>query len=239
MQKSNIVGNKIKLLRQTRGLTQRQFASDLSIHMGRKKAYGVPAVSCWETGREMPPADTLTGIAEFFNVSISDLLGSSQTITPGKAAAQTDEIKANLPLAKLLRAQLAEFHGMPVYVIFKSYVKKDQWGLVDYEKGIIKFLDDTYIPIAADGAIDVEFYAIQPFGGIEKARRYDHPLTTDQLKKKSRVWIEMLTYDDYVRGRYNGWWYTNRERTCLVTSRGDVLPFEGNGYSYKAYPYEI
>lgn len=239
MQNSSIVGNKIKLLRQTSGLTQRQFASELSIHMGRKKAYGVPAVSAWETGREMPPADTIAGIAEFFNISMADLIGSSTSVLPGSSPVSADEIKANLPLNKILRTQLPEFHGMPVYVVFKSHIKKDQWGLVDYEKEIIKFLDDTYISIASDFASDVDFYAIQPFGGLERARRYDRPLTTDQLKKKSRVWVEMLTYDDYVRGRYNGWWYTNREKTCLVTSRGDVLPFEGNGYSFKAYPYEI
>ena len=62
----NKVNTMIKLLRTEKGMNQEQLAEQL--HVTRQ------AVSNWETGKTQPDIDTLTRIAEFFGVSVEQLI---------------------------------------------------------------------------------------------------------------------------------------------------------------------
>lgn len=62
----NKVQSSIKRLRQDKGMNQEQLAEQL--HVTRQ------AVSNWETGKTQPDIETLTKIAEYFEVSVEHLI---------------------------------------------------------------------------------------------------------------------------------------------------------------------
>jgi len=62
----NQVSTTIKLLRAEKGINQEQLAEQL--HVTRQ------AVSSWETGKTQPDIETLTRIAEYFEVSVERLI---------------------------------------------------------------------------------------------------------------------------------------------------------------------
>ena len=237
---SNIIGNKIKMLRNERGLKQEEFAQELSIFMGRKKVYKLPTVSAWETGRKIPPISTLQNIADFFNVDIKELVGNTQI---SSVSAKYEDIPNDTAINanQVNPDKLVHYHNLPLYCIFKDKSRKDEWGLCDCNKQQIFFIDRPPLSFSEieTKKESIELYTIQPYGSIEKERRIDKALTITKIKKADRVWVEMNTFDDFVRGRYNGWYYNNRTKTFLVNVHGEALPYEGNGYSYNAYLEEL
>lgn len=62
--------NRLKELRQEKGLTQERFAQELNVSKG--------AVAMWETGKRIPDSAMLKTIAKFFSVSVDYLLGESK-----------------------------------------------------------------------------------------------------------------------------------------------------------------
>ena len=68
--KNNTFGQKLKLLRKKRGLTERQLGECLN--------FSNQSVSFWEYGEREPKLDTLIAIAKFFDVSVDYLLGISE-----------------------------------------------------------------------------------------------------------------------------------------------------------------
>ena len=62
----NKVHSTIRLIRMEKGINQEQLAEQL--HVTRQ------AVSNWETGKTQPDIETLTRIAEYFNVSVERLI---------------------------------------------------------------------------------------------------------------------------------------------------------------------
>lgn len=61
------VSERIASLRKEAGLTQQQLADSLNVSSA--------AVSKWENGASTPDIDTLCAIADYFNLSMDDLLG--------------------------------------------------------------------------------------------------------------------------------------------------------------------
>ena len=237
---SNIVGNKIKMLRTNKGLRQSDFARELSIFMGRKKEYKLVTVSSWETGYKMPPLNTLRNIADFFNVDISELIGNTELKTP-VITEDTNSAEAHINANMVNIDRIAFYHNQPLYCIFKDKSRKDEWSLCDCNKQQLIFIDREPITFEqlTEKRDDISLYTIQPYGSIEKERRIERSLTVPKIKAADKVWVEMNTFDDFVRARYNGWYYNNKNKTCLINPLGEVLPYEGNGYSYKAYLEEL
>lgn len=69
---------RIKILREKRGMSYSQFAALYDKSEG--------AIRAWETGRTKPDADTLIKISDDFNVSTDYLLGKSEAKTPENEA---------------------------------------------------------------------------------------------------------------------------------------------------------
>ena len=74
------VGSFLKELRKERNLTQEQFAEQLGVS-GR-------SVSRWETGINMPDISLLVEIAEFYDVSISEIIDGER-----KSGKMNEEVK--------------------------------------------------------------------------------------------------------------------------------------------------
>jgi len=66
----NIVSNSIKKLREERGMTQDELAEKLNVTR--------QAVSNWETGKTQPDIETLTKLAEIFDVSVERIIYGSE-----------------------------------------------------------------------------------------------------------------------------------------------------------------
>ena len=63
-----MLSENLKNLRKTKGITQEELAIRLNVVR--------QTISKWEKGLSVPDADTLIKLADFFEVSVSDLLGS-------------------------------------------------------------------------------------------------------------------------------------------------------------------
>ena len=97
-------GDKIKLLRKSKGMTQ----SELGERLGVKKN----AVSKWECGRvEDIPAGKIKMMAEIFEVPTSYLIDDEETIKkqPGDASSADELDLAILSLVKQLPAEQKRF----------------------------------------------------------------------------------------------------------------------------------
>ena len=66
----NLVSNSIKKLREERGMTQDELAEKLNVTR--------QAVSNWETGKTQPDIETLTRLAEIFDVSVERIIYGSE-----------------------------------------------------------------------------------------------------------------------------------------------------------------
>lgn len=64
------IGNFLKELRKEKGITQEEFAENLNVS-GR-------TVSRWETGTNMPDISLLVDIADFYNVSIPEIINGER-----------------------------------------------------------------------------------------------------------------------------------------------------------------
>ena len=74
------IGSFLKELRKAKGITQEEFAENLNVS-GR-------TVSRWETGTNMPDISLLIEIAEFFDVSIPEIINGER-----KSEIMNEEIK--------------------------------------------------------------------------------------------------------------------------------------------------
>ena len=74
------IGSFLKELRKEKGITQEEFAEKLNVS-GR-------TVSRWETGSNMPDISLLIEIAEFFDVSIPEIINGER-----KSESMNEEVK--------------------------------------------------------------------------------------------------------------------------------------------------
>lgn len=124
-------GTKLNKLRKQRGLTQQELASQLN--------YSDKAISKWERGESVPDSYTLYLIADFFSVSIDNLLSDKEEITVG----EFKELHKTTP-AKLFVPLISVFAIFFVASIFFLVMKNvDNWS---------KFADYSFIyalPVAS------------------------------------------------------------------------------------------
>ncbi len=76
-------GDRLKLLREEKGLTQQDIADILKV--------GRPTIAGYETKRKQPDYDKINILADYFNVSLDYLLGRSEIRNPYSNIQQTSE----------------------------------------------------------------------------------------------------------------------------------------------------
>ena len=94
-------------------------------------------VSCWETGRKLPPADVILQMGAFYGVSTDYIFGLCDEVSgryDGSKIKDKDRRKIEIPLK-----ELSTHDGEPVYVMFPNGDFQNQWGVLDYKKKIIVF----------------------------------------------------------------------------------------------------
>lgn len=127
-----MLATRLKELRETKNLSQAAFAKEFGISSG--------AIGNWESGKRIPDLATLQKIADFFDISIDYLTGTSQT---------TEEIKtARNTVKKLIGEQedealtIADFESKfdINYQTFRSWIN----GLTDYFDDKLSLLADYF-----------------------------------------------------------------------------------------------
>ncbi len=234
MYQSNTFANRLALLRHEKGLTQQELANILSELENRGKSYSLLAISGWESGDKYPSVKTIITLCEYFNISADYLLGLTED--PGNkditAASRTDANSMAKPNYLIPYNKLKSFHKEPIYVVFNDKSFEDGWGTYDAVKNRIVFTNQ-FLYITKD--LNCNYYTKMPEELTRLQYNLRKRLTMGQLIKGKRVWIEMITASDYVRGVYDGWYRINEDDTCLINAKGLTLPFEGLNVSYNAY----
>lgn len=111
----------LKTLREEQGLSQVKLAEIFKVSKG--------AVGLWETGQRTPKAEQLIKIANFFNVTVSDLLGENTNLT--KINENTDECESSIgeAIEKLRK------NNQMTYRAFAEVTGYDSGYLYQIEKG--------------------------------------------------------------------------------------------------------
>lgn len=102
---TNIIGERIKKLRITNSLNQREFA--------RRTGISQPTLSCYENGTALPSIDVLISIALNFGVSIDWLCGVSREISPISNLGDFIQILFELDKAADLRFEIEVDDHLP------------------------------------------------------------------------------------------------------------------------------
>ncbi|MBE6988843.1 MAG: helix-turn-helix transcriptional regulator [Ruminococcaceae bacterium] len=98
---------KLQKLRKDKGITQEELAEILFVSR--------TAVSKWETGRGYPNLESLKAIANFFNVSIDDLLSGDEVITIAEQDSKQKESDFIRRIFALLDCGMIAFLFLPLF----------------------------------------------------------------------------------------------------------------------------
>lgn len=123
------IGSFLKGLRKEKGITQEEFAENLNVS-GR-------TVSRWETGVNMPDISLLVDIAEFFNVSIPEIINGER-----KSEIMEKEVKE-------VAEAMSNYAGAEKSVILKRVKLISIIGLISLVIGLVMeaINYDSMIPI--------------------------------------------------------------------------------------------
>ena len=123
------IGSFLKELRKEKGITQEEFAENLNVS-GR-------TVSRWETGVNMPDISLLVDIAEFFNVSIPEIINGER-----KSEIMEKEVKE-------VAEAMSNYAGAEKSVILKRVKLISIIGLISLVIGLVMeaINYDSMIPI--------------------------------------------------------------------------------------------
>ena len=103
------LGAFLKTLRKEKNLTQEQFAEQLGVS-GR-------TVSRWETGTNMPDISLLVEIAEFYNISVTELIDGER-----KSGEMNEEVKN-------AAGKMADYAGTEKATIIRNIRNHSLFGL--------------------------------------------------------------------------------------------------------------
>ncbi len=238
MNRAATFANRLALLRNEKGMTQDDLAKLLSEIEGRKKSYSLLTISAWETGDKCPTLPTFILLCDIFNVSADYLTGRNNDAQNKNIASASPDNYAgeNKPSYLVTFNDLHKFDGEPIYVVFNDKKSKDRWGILDWTKKQIAF---TSAYMSLNKALNCVYYSNIPESQQIPKHNLKKRLSMNQLLSANRVWIEMISADEHVKGRYNGWFRNNEDKSNLINASGLTLPYEGLNISFNAYSSEI
>ncbi len=227
MKANKITAARIKLLREMNNLSQEEFSRKFSEFSNRAQVYAVMTVSCWETGRKLPPADVIMNMAVFYGVSTDYIYGLADETAGhynGTKIKNKDDMKVEIPYN-----DLCNHDGQPVYVKFPQGNFQNQWGILDYKSKTLVF---KAFKLKVNPQCNY-FYTTPP-EEVTIRSRSSFLLNMKDMMKQDRVYIESLSSDPYIQGKISGWYRHSPSKEFLVNEHGFALSYEGLGDSYNA-----
>lgn len=155
------IGNFLKNLRKEKGITQEMLAEKLNVS-GR-------TVSRWETGNNMPDISLLIELAEFYDISIPEIVNgerkNEKMNEEVKEVAQTLSAYADFEKENLIKKiQSQSIIGVIALMIFCIL---DFWGMPE-KHTLLRYLSSYSLTLVFVTPIMILFYTT---GVIEKARK--------------------------------------------------------------------
>lgn len=230
MKPNIIIASRLKQLREGMGLSQGEFAEKFSDFSARNTTYSVMTISNWETGRKLPPSDTLVWYADFFGVTTDYILGRTDELPEDVNAPQ--ESKGINDLKKKITIkfnELAKYDHQPVFISDKNGKFKAQWGILSYAKRQI--ITEEY---KLNLSPELTYSITTPPEAINVQSLAHHFVSYEELIKMDMVYIESLSPDPVLRGQVSGWYHHTPDKKCLINEKGLMLSYEGLNVTYRA-----
>ncbi len=230
MNPNAVTASRIKQLRENANISQEEFAQQFSDFCSRDRVYTVMAISCWESGRKLPPADVILQLTRFYGCSADYLLGLSndpkQTKTSDKIVNLNQRIE--IPFN-----ELSKHNKEALYVTFPDNKMQSQFGLLDYPKKQIVFIEYKVM-------IDprCHYYITVPPEELTIRNNLNHLLNLKDVMKKDRVYIESLSPNPYMQALVSGWYRNDISGKFLINEAGRCLSYEGLGVNYNAIDFK-
>lgn len=178
---SMLLNEKIAIIRKMNNMSQEAFAEELGVSR--------QAVSKWETGSSVPDIQLLLRIADFYNITIDQLIrdefdlpiSQADSERLEKAEAQADSFDIEKYLGKVCDVSMNSFNysvirNVKIIGIYKNMVcfeKKGRYGWFNYNKslGILIKREEDYQPHNIIDCLDCTAYANKGtyFGGMTYA----------------------------------------------------------------------
>ena len=219
-------GLRIKALRSRKELSQNELAVQFSTYMGKVQPLTAMTISSWETGRKLPPAETLIQLADFFGVSVDYILGRTSE-DPKQGSINHLEQDIIVPIS-----MLDMYDGEPVYVVSEAGAIENQWGLVDIARKVIVLRDRA---ITISGALKYYISRRQSDISLRHNLRYTLAMEDILAGAYDRVYVKSLAPDEKLRGSIEGWYHVDTEHEALLSKSGRVLSLEGLSIYFNAY----
>lgn len=231
MKPNPITASRLKQLREARNLSQETFAKQFSEFCYRDTVYSTMTLSNWETGRKLPTTEGIIALARFYGTSTDYLLGLSNdegsTSTDSKVVSmvQKNEIAYN---------QLHKYDKQALYVKFPNEAQQSQFGIVDFAKKQIQFLNFKMQLTEA-----VRYFVCIPPEDLTIRNQMSHLLNLKDVMASDQVYIQSLSPDPYVQGVVSGWYSNDPSGKFLINDIGRTLSYEGLGITYNAINYKV
>ena len=224
-----LLSQRLRKLREEKGLSQKDLAKHLSLFMGRDKNISVSAVCSWELGAKKPPYETLLGFSDFYGVSTDYLLGKTSNRS-GNNDARIFDLEDYI--IKITEEQLkANFANKPVYLVFKNSAISNRWGI--YNKENDRFCCAENIVVNSPS---IEYYAVTPESLPNfNSMKNNISISLDEAKKCDQVWIEYENPSEDLRSRFSGWYHVDTKSSVFLASSGFALPFDSIDVIYHVY----
>ena len=227
MKPNEITASRLKQLRESRELSQEKFGQEFAEFTNRKNgSYSVMTISCWETGRKLPPADTVMSLAQFYGCTSDYILGLSND---PQLMRIDDNIQSMYQKIKIPVNDLQKFDKEAVYVQFPNGTMKNGMGLIDWAKKQIVMID---YKVQIDKRC--QYYRVIPPEEITIRDRVSRLLTYKEMMASDRVYIQSLSPDPYIQGMVSGWYHHDITKKFLINDEGRTLSYDGLGTAYSA-----
>lgn len=229
MNPNPVTASRLKQLREKKNLNQEEFCNAFSEFMGRATVLSVMTVSNWETGRKLPPADTVIWIARFYGVSTDYIFGLTDEggeISTSKTASLSATIEVPFN-------ELSKHDGEALYVKFPDGRYQNQMALLDYPNRQLVMLKFKM------GLTEkCHYFVTVPPEELTIRNQINHLLNLKDVMKMDRVYIESLSPDPYLKGQITGWYKNDVTGKFLINEQGRTLSYEGLGITYNAVDFK-
>ncbi len=231
MKPNEITASRLKQLRESKNLSQEDFGREFAEFTNRKQgAYSVMSVSCWETGRKLPPADTIISLAQFYGCTSDYILGLSANAQMLRVDEKVMQInhKIEIPIN-----DLAKFDKQAVYVQFPNGSMSNCWGIIDYASSQIQ-LNGMRMQITPK----CQYFRFVPPEALTIRDRMSRLIGPDEIRKLDVVYIQSISPDPYIQGMVSGWYHKDVSGEFLINNEGRALSYEGLGIAYNALDFD-
>lgn len=133
--RDNILGKRIKELRNNKRMKQSELCQDFSKFCKRSTVLPVSTLSSWENGAKHPSLDATRMLADYFKVSTDYLLGR-EAVSESKAKKLffLDEY-----INEISRDDLPYYNNKPVFLTYFDGKKQyGEWGIYNMDKDVFR-----------------------------------------------------------------------------------------------------